>query len=211
MEVVMAGIPQLQSYDMPSLQALPTNTARWKINPRRAVLLVHDMQNYFVRLIPSPLRAALLENIASLKAYCVAHGIQVAYSAQPGAMSEAERGLLKEFWGAGMQGDAGDRAIVSELAPGERDWRVTKWRYSAFARSDLLPRMRECGRDQLIICGVYAHIGVLMTAVDSFSNDIETFLVADAVADFTPARHLMALEYAARCCAVVQPTREVVA
>lgn len=207
----MTGIPQLQSYDMPSLEPLPVNTARWRIDPGRAVLLVHDMQRYFVRQIPTPLRAVLLENITTLRKYCVTRGMQVAYSAQPGAMSETQRGLLKEFWGAGMQADPQDRAIVSEIAPCERDWLLTKWRYSAFVCSDLLQRMRESGRDQLIICGVYAHIGVLMTAVDSFSNDIETFLVSDAVADFTRARHVMALEYAARCCAVVQSTREVIA
>lgn len=207
----MAGIPQLQSYEMPGAEQLPDNTARWRIDPRRAVLLVHDMQKYFVRLIPPPLRTTLLRNVASLREHCATRGIQVAYSVQPGAMSEAQRGLLKEFWGPGMQADPQDRAVVGEIAPSQQDWLLTKWRYSAFVRSDLLQRLRDSGRDQLILCGVYAHIGVLMTAVESFSNDIETFLVADAVADFSLLRHLMALEYAARCCAVVQPAREVIA
>ena len=57
--------------------------------------------------------------------------------------------------------------------------------------------MRGHGRDQLVICGVYAHVGILMTAHEGFSNDIQTFLVADAIADFSADFHRMALEYAA--------------
>lgn len=64
------------------------------------------------------------------------------------------------------------------------------------------------GRDQLVICGVYAHIGVLATAVESFSNDIETFLLADATADFSQDDHRMTLEYAAKRCAVVITAKE---
>jgi isochorismate hydrolase len=71
--------------------------------------------------------------------------------------------------------------------------------------------MRESGRDQLIVCGVYAHCGVLMSCVDAFTNDIQTFLVADAVADFSAEYHQMAVRYAAERCAVVLTTKEVVA
>ena len=102
-----------------------------------------------------------------------------------------------------------DRSVVSELAPAPGDWMFRKLRYSAFFRSDLLDRMRRSGRDQLIVCGVYAHVGVLITAVDAFSHDLQTFLVADAVADFTAGYHRMALEYAAERCASVVTTRQV--
>jgi isochorismate hydrolase len=124
-------------------------------------------------------------------------------------MSQQQRGLLADIWGPGMRGGPADRAVVAELAPGPYDWQFVKWRYSAFARSDLLARMRADGRDQLVLCGVYAHVGVLMTAVDAFTHDIRPFLVADAVADFTSADHALAMDYAARRCAVVTTTEEV--
>lgn len=208
----MKGIPRIEPYAMPTGAQLPTNIAGWKIDPRRAVLLVHDMQRFFLRPIPSEgLGAVLVQHAAAIRERCRSLGIPVAFTAQPGGMTAAQRGLLKDFWGAGMQVDPLDRNIVKELAPQEEDWTLTKWRYSAFWKSDLLQRMRDARRDQLILCGVYAHIGVLMTAVDAFSNDIETFFVADAVADFSLDRHLMALEYAARCCAVVVTAEQVAA
>ncbi|MFD5575081.1 isochorismatase family protein [Streptomyces cadmiisoli] len=207
----MTGIPLIEPYELPSARELPDPVPSWRADPGRAVLLVHDMQYYFLRALPGPLRAQLLGNTARLRERCAARGIPVAYTAQPGAMDDVQRGLLKDFWGPGMRGLPGDREITAELAPGGGDWLFTKWRYSAFFRSGLLERMRADGRDQLILCGVYAHVGVLMTAVDAFSNDIETFLVGDAVADFSADRHRQALDYAARCCAVVSTVEEVVA
>jgi trans-2,3-dihydro-3-hydroxyanthranilic acid synthase len=205
----MAGLPTITRYAMPTAGDLPSNTADWSIDPDRAVVLIHDMQRYFLNPIPSELRDDLVANTALVRDRCAARGVPVAYTAQPGGMTERQRGLLKDFWGPGMRADPEDRLVAPPLTPEADDWVFTKWRYSAFHRSDLLPRMRRHGRDQLVVCGVYAHVGVLMSAVEAYTNDIETFLVGDAVADFTPEYHRMALTYAAERCAVVLSAKEV--
>ncbi|GAA2814425.1 isochorismatase family protein [Streptomyces showdoensis] len=207
----MAGIPPIEPYALPSADELPGNTARWSADPDRAVLLVHDMQRYFLRPFPAPLREPLVRNAALLRERAVATGMPVAYTAQPGGMDDEQRGLLKDFWGPGMRVDPADREVVEPLAPGPDDQVFTKWRYSAFFRSGLLEWMRERGRDQLVVCGVYAHVGVLMTAVEAFTNDIQPFFVADAVADFSAAYHRQAVTYAAERCAVVTTTDTVLA
>lgn len=196
----MPHIPPVEPYPMPGEDDLPGNTVNWVPDPQRAVLLLHDMQEFFLRPFPRTAEpgGTLVSHATLLRERCAALGVPVAYTAQPGGMSPEQRGLLRDFWGPGMDPTPEHRRIVPGLEPAPDDWTFTKWRYSAFHKSDLLERMRRHGRDQLIVCGVYAHIGVLMTAVDAYTHDIQPFLVADAVADFSAADHRLALDYVAR-------------
>jgi len=202
------GIPEIGSYDVDAIDWASFNKVGWQLAPERAGLLVHDMQRYFLRPLPPALREPLVRNAALVRDRCAEAGVPIAYTAQPGDMSDRDRGLLKDFWGPGMHAAPADRRIVDPLAPREGDRVFTKWRYSAFHRSDLLEFLRAAGRDQLILCGVYAHVGVQATAVEAFSHDIETFLVADAIADFSALQHRQTLEYVAQCCAVVITAKE---
>ncbi|QWB22140.1 MULTISPECIES: isochorismatase family protein [Streptomyces] len=205
----MPGLAPIPAYALPTAAELPTSTARWTPDESRAALLVHDMQRYFLAPFPARVREPLVRHCAQVRERCAALGVPVFYTAQPGSMTDEQRGLLKDFWGPGMRVDPADRQIVTELTPGPADQVLTKWRYSAFFRSDLLARMRAQGRDQLIVCGVYAHVGVLATALEAFTNDIQPFLVADALGDFSAEYHRLALDYAAARCAVVTTTEEV--
>lgn len=210
--MVNRSIKPIQPYRLTSAD-LPAAEVAWQPDPRRAALLLHDLQEFFLRPfdLGQPPASELIPNAVSLRERCAELGMPVFYTAQPGGMTGPERGLLEAFWGPGMKSAAADRAVVGALRPSSADRVLTKWRYSAFHHSPLLRLLRAAERDQLIIAGVYAHIGCLMTAVDAFSNDIEVFLVADAVADFTLADHRMALNYAARCCAATPLTENVLA
>lgn len=203
-------IPLIAGYPMPTRAQLSEQTLRWRPDPRRAVLLIHDMQRYFVDRFPAGTAPTveLVANVVHARRLARRHSLPVLYTAQPGRMSRADRGLLHDLWGPGMSDDPAEHAIIPELTPGTGDEVVTKYRYSAFHRTDLADRIERLGRDQLIVCGVFAHIGCLLTACDAYSRDIQVFLVADAVADFSLREHLMALDYAARRCAVTLTTRE---
>ncbi|MEV6926333.1 isochorismatase family protein [Dactylosporangium sp. NPDC051485] len=204
-------IPTIAPYAIPVPRR--EGPAPWRVEPHRSVLLIHDMQRYFVdRFAPdlSPGRE-LLANVTALRAACARRGIPVVYTAQPGRMTRAERGLLHDVWGPGMTDDEQSRGIVPAIAPGPADVVVTKHRYSAFHRTNLGVTLRALGRDQLLVCGVFAHLGCLLTACDAYAHDIQPFLVADAMADFTAADHAMALDYAARSCAATPTTETVLA
>ncbi|GAB4210741.1 MAG: isochorismatase [Roseiflexaceae bacterium] len=207
------SIPAIAPYELPGEAELPQGRVDWQPDPRRALLLIHDMQRYFLRAFTegaSPL-PELLANIGRLRQRCAEQGIPVLYSAQPGGQTPAQRGLLQDFWGPGVPCGAEQEQIIEALAPGHGDLVLTKWRYSAFQRTDLLAILRRHGRDQLIISGVYAHIGCLLTAAEAFMSDVQPFLVADAVADFSPEHHHMALNYAAQRCARVLSTGQLLA
>ncbi|MER7133344.1 isochorismatase family protein [Streptosporangium saharense] len=203
------AIPAISPYPMPGEEELPTNRVEWTPDPRRVLLLVHDMQNYFVGAFTqgaSPM-SDLVASISSLRETAGRLGVPVVYSAQPGGQTRTQRGLLQDFWGAGIGAEPGAQEIIPALAPGDDDIHLVKWRYSAFHRTRLRELMTETGRDQLVITGIYAHIGCLMTACDAFMSDTQAFLVADAVADFSADHHRMALTYAAERCAMVLTTR----
>ena len=175
------------------------------------------MQRYFVRAfelerdgqpLPDAQINIAIANIRRLLDAAHAVNIPVYYTAQPPRQNPADRRLLTDFWGDGLQDDE-NAQILDELAPTEADTVLTKWRYSAFVRSPLEEQLKDLGRDQLIIGGIYAHIGCLTTALEAFMRDIQPFMVADALADFTAEEHRMACEYASGRCARVLNTAEV--
>jgi bifunctional isochorismate lyase / aryl carrier protein len=207
------SLPTIEPYALPGPAELPAGRVAWTPDPQRAALLVHDMQRYFL----APYRGApipqVVAHVAALLRACRAAGVPVFYTAQPGRQDAADRGLLTEFWGAGIGAviDADPRAcdVVDELAPQPADAVLAKWRYSAFQRSPLADRLAGLGRDQLVVTGVYAHIGCQATAVEAFMRDVRPFLVADAVADFSRRHHDQACEYVAQRCGVVTTTAAV--
>ena len=204
------GIPAIPPYPMPAEADLPPAEVSWIPDRERAVVLVHDMQRYFMSgFTPGqPPAAELVRNTRLLLHSARALGIPVAYTAQPGSMTREQRGLLHDFWGPGMSADPENRAIIDELAPARGDTVLTKWRYSGFHRTGLGGLLAGLDRDQLIICGVYAHIGCLMTALDAFTLDVQPFFVADALGDFSRDEHLMAVRYAAQRCALACTTSQ---
>jgi bifunctional isochorismate lyase/aryl carrier protein len=206
----MTAIPRILPYAMPSARDLAPNQVPWIPSAERSLLLVHDMQQYFINAFTAgtaPL-SQLISNIVDLRRHCVTLGIPVCYTAQPGGQSVAERGLLMEFWGPGLTVDPDHCRIVAELSPGMNDTILKKTRYSALYRTGLLDLMIRQHKDQLIICGVYAHIGCLATALDAFMNGVQPVMVIDALGDFSAADHTMALNYAVRRCAVAYSTMQ---
>lgn len=205
------SIPEIVSYPLPTMDTLPVNRVGWTLDAARAVLLIHDMQNYFLRFYGqnNAMLEQALTNMVAIRAWAKAHAVPVVYTAQPTHQSQQQRALLTDMWGPGLTTeDRQQSELVSCLQPDAEDLQLTKWRYSAFQRSNLQQQMQDWQRDQLIIVGVYAHIGCMTTALDAFMRDIQPFVVADAQADFSEAEHLMAMNYVAGRCGMVVTTNQ---
>ncbi|QCQ89780.1 isochorismatase family protein [Rhodococcus sp. SGAir0479] len=204
------AIPKISGYAMPVRDEIPDNVVDWELDPGRAALLVHDMQNYFIdAYVDAPeLISPVVDNIAALREQASESGIPVVYTMQPGDQHPARRGVLADFWGPGLESGR-DTEVIDRLRPRRGDIQVTKWRYSAFQRTDLRELLAHHGRDQLIVTGVYTHMGCLLSAAEAFMSDVRPFLVLDATADFSRDEHVMAATYAAKRCGAVVTTDDV--
>ena len=203
------GLPGIAPYPLPAADDVPAGSVDWRVDPSRAALLVHDLQVYFGRPFSGdrPL-GQMLANVARLAAACRQADVPVFYTAQVPHQDPRDRGLQREIWGPGMGADPTDAEILPDVAPRFGDLVLEKWRYSAFQRTNLEPLLLARGRDQIIVTGIYAHIGCMLTAADAFMRDIRPFFVADGTADFSRAHHDMALEYVAGRCGRVVTTDE---
>lgn len=204
-------IPRAISYATPPLP--PASRGPWTLEPDRAALLVHDLQGYFLRAYDPGCHALRIarEQIAELLRAARRAHVPIVFTAQPGDQSAAVRGLLTPLWGPGIGGASEDTEIVADLAPQPGDTVLIKHRYSAFVGTDLATWLAARDRDQLLVTGVYAHIGVLATAMDALMRDIEPFVAGDAVADFSAADHDRALVQLASVGAAVIGSAQAVA
>ncbi|MER5779526.1 isochorismatase family protein [Streptomyces sp. NPDC002039] len=205
------GLQTAERYAMPDEDALPRSVAPWKVDPGRAALLIHDMQHHLLQVFPpgvSPL-VDLVANVARLRAAAHRLGLPVVFSAEP-PVDPDRRGPAPRpaALHPDEDGDATppDGRIAASPAPSLGEHVITNTRDNAFLRSHLERILRTSGRDQLIVCGLFAHSGVLLTAADAYMNDIQPFVVADAVADVSAEEHALALRWSAARGAVVRTT-----
>lgn len=206
-------IHAIKPYPLPRAQELPDHRLPWRPEAARSALLVHDMQRYFLRFYQAdqePMREAMANMQRLVSAARHAH-VPVIYSAQPAEPERANRKLLNDLWGPGLTALPEQADITPELAPLSHELVLRKTRYSAFHATELASFLREQKRDQLWICGVYAHIGCMITAFDAFMHDVQPFLAFDALMDFSRQHHELAGRMVSERCGVVTATDALIA
>lgn len=191
---VKPGLPTVPAYALPTEDEIPASRAPWTLEPKRAALLVHDMQRYFMRPYAAdaePL-TGLVANIARLIRAARAAGVPVFTRPSKGSRIVATAGCRLIF-GTGHEPRArtsGHPARTGADPIRLRAGQTSLQRLPAQQSGDV---DAGAGRDQLIVCGVYAHIGCQLTAAEAFQRDIEPFFVADALGDFSREKHMAAV------------------
>ncbi|WP_428933993.1 isochorismatase family protein [Streptomyces sp. ACT015] len=205
--------PPMFPYVMPTPTMLPADRTGWTLDPARAALVVLNLQNRFVRTLEREAAPAaeLLANTARLIDGARAAGVPVIHSVPAGVRRATGRGPVPYARLVAPVAGADAEAFVDRVEPRAGDTVLTARKYSAFARTRLDGRLRELERDQVVILGLYARAGVLMTAGDAWAQDLEAFVVADAVADLCAGHHEFALEWVADTCGAVTATDRVAA
>ncbi|MFJ3670278.1 isochorismatase family protein [Streptomyces sp. NPDC090106] len=203
------SLPGTFSYPMPTPAALPPDRSGWVVDPRRAALLVLNVQNHFLRVLQerSAPAAELVGTVALLVEAARKAGIPVLYAV---AVDGHERAVRETAFGhPRLPAAGGSRDVVAAVRPMVGDSVLVAKRISAFAGTRLRPRLDELERDQPVIVGLFARTQVMLTAADAWTQDLEPFVVADAVADTTPGDHRMAVDWIAATCGAVRSARGV--
>lgn len=200
----------IQPYALPGEECLAYNKIQWNLDADRIVLLVHDMQNYWVDLYVD--RAPLVANISSLVSAFRGTQLPVFFCRGERAKSRFERGLGLTVWGDGLNAahvTDRDCEIIDALAPRADEYLIHKPRHSAFFDTELEPTLRKMNRDQVIVCGVFAHHGVMVSCIDGYMRNFQMTMVADALGDYSEPEHRMALQYVAQMCGSVSTRQRV--
>ena len=185
------AIPTLNNYAMPS--QWKANKVDWTLEPKRAAPA-------------DPRHAGVLHRLLWRKQ----PADRGAHRAPPPRAVQGPRhsGLTPPSLGStlkialcsthGARPTSGPRLVVV-AAPGRLPcWSVALQRLPA---SELEQMLKETlGRDQLIIGGIYGHIGCMMTACDAFMRDISPSSWQGRGGGTSPADHQMALDYVATRC-----------
>jgi len=176
------------------------------VDPKRAALVVIDMQNdfcslgghfqkqgYDIKKIRSiiPAVKALIDDLPpEVK---VIHVLTIRepdgsdnhwrrHKLLPERMRKRREGegiglnVVRGTWGA---------QVVEELTPRPQDYVFVKRRNSAFYQTDLEMCLRLWGIDTLIFCGVMAEICVESTIRDAFNRDFDIVVVENGVAGYS--------------------------
>ncbi len=158
------------------------------IDRRQSGLLVVDVQERLAPVVAG--RDAIARNIAILLR--AAHSLAVPV-------------LLSEQYPKGLGHTI---APLSELAPA--DAARAKIAFSCLAEAAPRAALESWGREQILVCGMEAHVCVLQSALDLCAAGYRTIVVADAVGSRVPANAALALERMARAGAEVVTTEMVV-
>jgi ureidoacrylate peracid hydrolase len=183
-------------------------------------LIVIDMQNHFVDLIPTC--RGIVPNINRIAQALRGAGGVVAWiqATHPASGRSAWPMFFENFVGpeqaahirTQLAPGATGHALFGELDVQPQDLILPKDRFSALIQgaSDLEAELRQRGIDSVIITGTNTNVCCESTARDAMMLDFRTFMVEDANAAFTDAEHVAGLITVAQVFADVVTTHEMI-
>ena len=156
------------------------------IDRRRCALLVVDMEHDFVH---GPMAVAgapaLADRLAPLVAAARGAAVPVVFATQELRVDGADVGRLVRFEsvrsGAALREGSEGVRVVAELDPRPDDLYVVKRRFSAFFATDLDLLLRGRGIEQVVVCGIAAHVCCDTTSRDAFQLGYDPLYVVDGV------------------------------
>ena len=174
---------------------------------KKPALIVVDMQNAFLKEDGSLHRAgfnisllqSVVQNVARVITVARRLDIPIVYSRHTFRKDFADAGSIIKIWPSLKETSAliegsWDAQIVDEVRPLERDFAITKHRFSAFYNTDLEIILRCLGIQTVILVGITTNVCVESTVRDAQSRDFEVVVVSDCTAAVNKNFHEASLE-----------------
>ncbi|XP_019164197.1 PREDICTED: nicotinamidase 2-like [Ipomoea nil] len=153
-------------------------------DPKSAVLLVIDMQNYFYSMA-KPILPAIKATID----LCRGQSMRVIFTRHR-HKSPDDYGMLYEWWDGDLIMDGTVEAeLIPQLGRTDSDLVVEKTTYSAFAGTNLEQSLSEMGAKEVIVTGVMTNLCCETTAREAFVRGFRVFFSTDATATSSAELH----------------------
>jgi len=161
--------------------------------PRKAALLVLDMQDYFLEADSHafiPAAASILPGIQSALAAFDGLGQPIIFTRH--VNTSADAGMMSVWWQDLISPEAPYSAVTPALDT-SKGMVIAKTQYDAFYGTALEEILRARSVEQVVICGVMTHLCCETTARSAFMRGFQVFFTVDGTATYTEAFHRAAL------------------
>ncbi len=155
-----------------------------------AVLLVTDMQNYFIEpeshaYIPSV--KAIIPNIKLLINTSIKFNIPIIFTQHINNKQNA--GMMNSWWNDIIT-ESNPLSKINEEIYIKNSLLIKKSQYDSFHKTELEKTLIELNKTQIIICGVMTNLCCETTVRAAFVRGFKTFLPIDATATYNYDFHL---------------------
>ncbi len=191
----------------------PYNEHPMKLNSASSVLLVVDMQRFFLDADSPTFTCGGLAILPTVKRLIKAFrraDRPVIFTRHVHHPDDLDSGIMGWWWEGKCLEGSPESEIHSELAPLPNEKVVFKHRYSAFYNTDLETVLRCLKVEDLVIAGVMTNMCCESTARDAYYRDYRVFIPADGTGTISEEMHLASLLNLAYGFALVTTSDEIV-
>lgn len=100
-----------------------------------------------------------------------------------------------KLWGDHAIAGTKGAEVIPQLEPCDKDYVVSKRRYSGFFHTDLDLLLRELGVDTVIMTGLHTHMCVRHTSADAYQLGYNVVVAKDATDSFTEEDYVSGIKY----------------
>ncbi|MBU1227675.1 MAG: isochorismatase family protein [Actinobacteria bacterium] len=191
----------------------PLNQHRMEPNVEASVLLVIDMQPFFLDPVSPTYTSggpAIVPTVQRLVASFRRAGRPVIFTRHVHHPGDLDSGIMGWWWEGKCIEGSPESEVIGELAPLPTEKVILKHRYSAFYNTDLETVLRCLRAEDLVVSGVMTNLCCESTARDAYYRDYRVFFPADANGSVTEDLHLASLSSLAFGFAYVSMSDEII-